>query len=277
MYASLDWVLENPLNALWLLLFTRHPCFAKWPSVVLSYCKLRWGATPYRKTTRLVSTLPSVRAYAPPCTPKAPCAVVQQQGRHARALGEMAPGRAILGYYARSQVPASLVADYLEAVVARRLVGCVSRLLIIDLCAGHQSARMGMDAYRRRDAWRSHRDAGCEIAYVSVDRSADCAPLLCVDLLSVCMDDLLERAFAAAGWAGCDPATVAVFAWFSPPCETYSTLALGTLATAYWGGPQRQGKEAAYAPVGGKRGAKARAADRLVCRVLSWLHSHATG
>ena len=56
----------------------------------------------------------------------------------------------------------------------------------------------------------------------------------------------------------------------------YSTLALGTLSGAFFGGPQRQAKGEAYAPVGGKRGAKARDADRLVIRVLSWLHRHAT-
>jgi hypothetical protein len=256
------------------MLFTRHPRFAKWHSVVLSYCKLRSGATPYRKTTRFISSLPSAHTYPPPCSPNAPCAAVFERGRHSRAIGEtVATQRAILGYYARSHVPASIVADFLEAVVAQRLVAGVTQLLVLDLCAGHQSAREGMDAYRRRTAWARHRDAGCELGYVSVDCSLECAPLLHLDLLSVEMDEVLVRARDALGW--CNPAAVAVFVWFSPPCETYSSLALGTLATAYWGGPQRQGRDAGYAPVRGRRGVKARDADRLVCRVLGWLHRHA--
>ena len=64
--------------------------------------------------------------------------------------------------------------------------------------------------------------------------------------------------------------------WFSPPCETYSTLALGTLCADRFGGPQRRGSEEAYAPVRGRRGATARRADRLVGRVFGWLHRHAS-
>ena len=59
-------------------------------------------------------------------------------------------------------------------------------------------------------------------------------------------------------------------------CETYSTLALGTLCADRFGGPQRRGSEEAYAPVRGRRGATARRADRLVGRVFGWLHRHAS-
>ena len=106
-----------------------------------------------------------------------------------------------------------------------------------------------------------------------MDNNEECAPRLCLDLLVVDMDEVVRRACAAMGW---ELGTVAVLVWFSPPCETYSTMALGTLATAYWGGPQRKGKDAAYAPVSGKRGAKARDADRLACRVLGWLDRSTT-
>ena len=86
------------------------------------------------------------------------------------------------------------------------------------------------------------------------------------------MNEVVLHACNVAGWP---PTSVAEFVWFSPPCETYSPLALGTNASTYWGGAQRKGKEAAYIPTRGKRGAKARQADRLVCRVLSWLHRNA--
>ena len=220
-FAHVDWVLENPLNALWLVLFTRHPRFAKWHSVVLSYCKLLQDATPYRKTTRFLSSVPSAATYPPPCSPTAPCILVQERGRHSKAIGEMDPERSILGYYARSHVPASIVADFLEAVVARRLVGGVTRLLLVDLCAGQQSARVGVGVYQRRAVWARHRDAGCEICYVSVDCNGACAPSLHLDLLSVGMDEVLSCACLAAGWE--DPDAVAVFVWFSPPCETVPT------------------------------------------------------
>ena len=87
------------------------------------------------------------------------------------------------------------------------------------------------------------------------------------------MGDVLAMAMAAAGWAS-DAAHVAVFVWFSPPCETYSGMALGTNSCEKMGGPQRQDKESAYLPVSGARGAEARRADRLVCKVLGWLHRH---
>jgi hypothetical protein len=76
---SLDWVLENPLNALWVTLFAWHPRFSKWPSVLLSYCKLQSGATKYRKTTRFLSSLHSAKTYLPPCSPSAPCAMVRRE------------------------------------------------------------------------------------------------------------------------------------------------------------------------------------------------------
>ena len=217
-FASVDWVLENPLNCLWLVLFTRHPRFAKWHSVTLSYCKLRRGATSYRKTTRFLSSLPSATTYPPPCSPNAPCAAVREHGRHSHAIGDMAPERSVLGYYARSHVPPALVADFLEAVVAQRLVNGIKRLLLVDLCAGYQSARVGVNVYRRRAVWAQRRNAGCEIGYVSVDSNGDCAPLLHLDLLSVGMHEVLAYACRAVGWE--EPAAVAVFVWFSPPCET---------------------------------------------------------
>ena len=65
------------------------------------------------------------------------------------------------------------------------------------------------------------------------------------------------------------------YAWRAPELECFNALALGTNASSYWGGAQREGKEAAYTPTRGKRGAKARQADRLVCRVLGWLHRNA--
>jgi hypothetical protein len=89
------------------------------------------------------------------------------------------------------------------------------------------------------------------------------------------MDEVITRALAVAGWAT-HARSVHVFCWFSPPCETYSGMALGTLSAPRWGGPQRQGKDRAYAPVGGARGAEARNADRLVARVMEWLHRHGT-
>ena len=267
--ASLDWVLENPVNALWLMLFTKHPRFGRWQSVVLSYCKLRSCATRYRKTTRFLSSLPSAATYPPPCTPNAPCAATRHGGTHAQAIGDNSAGRALLGYYERSHVPASLVADFLSSAASTRLTHGVSRLLLLDLCSGWESARAGLAAYRHRAAWVAHRAAGCELSYVSVDNNPKVSPMLSVDLLEADLNDVVVRACALVGWP---PSTVAVLVWFSPPCETYSSLTLGTGATAFWGGPQRQGKDSAYTPVRGGRGAKARAADRLVCRVLSWLH-----
>ena len=269
--ASLDFVFENPLNALWLLLFTRHPRFERWHSVVLSYCKLRSGATPYRKTTRFLSSIQSASTYRPPCSRNAPCATVQREGRHKRAIGEVDAERSIIGYYERSRVPASLVADYLEATAEQRLTGGVTRLLLLDLCAGRQSARAGIRAFQRRTTWVRHRDAGCEIRYVSVDCNTECDPHLCVDLLATSIDEVLRRAFDTVGWP---PGSVAVFVWASPPCETYSTLTLGTLAGKC--GAQRKGRGDAYAPVGGRRGAKARDADRLAIRIMAYLHRHST-
>ena len=95
---------------------------------------------------------------------------------------------------------------------------------------------------------------------------------LLVDLVQVGMDEVLTRALAVAGWS---ERAVHVFCWFSPPCETYSGMALGTLSNERWGGPQREGKDDAYRPVSGPRGAEARKADRLVARVMKWLHKHA--
>lgn len=188
-------------------------------------------------------------------------------------IGAAAGTSDLRGYYARSHVPASIVADFIEAVVVRRVRAGVRRVLLIDLCSGMESARAGMHAYRRRAAWAKHRDEGCEISYVSVDNNAACAPALCLDLTATEMHEVVQRACDAVGWS---PSSVAALVWFSPPCETYSTLALGTLATAYWGGPQRRGKDASYTPVRGKRGAKARDADRLVFKVLGWLHRNTT-
>ena len=269
---SLDFCLENPVNALWLMLFTKHPRFERWPSVVLSYCKLRSCATKYRKTTRFLSSIPSSATYATPCSPSAPCAMVRNGGKHEKVIGEMERGRAVLGYYARSHVPASIVADYLESVSERRLLCGIKRLLVLDLCSGLESARAGMHAYQRRATWARHRTAGCEMRYVSVDNNEKLTPMLAIDLAEADMNEVVLHACNVAGWP---PTSVAVFVWFSPPCETYSPLALGTNASTYWGGAQRKGKEAAYIPTRGKRGAKARQADRLVCRVLSWLHRNA--
>ena len=192
--------------------------------------------------------------------------------KHEHVIGERERGRAVLGYYARSHVPASIVADYLESVSERRLRCGIKRLLVLDLCAGLESARAGMRAYQRRATWVRHRTAGCEMRYVSVDNNEKLTPILAIDLAEADMNEVLLHACNVAGWP---PTSVAVFVWFSPPCETYSPLALGTNATAYWGGAQRESKEAAYAPTRGKRGAKARQADRLVCRVLGWLHRNA--
>ena len=61
--------------------------------------------------------------------------------------------RSIIGYYERSHVPASLVADYLEATAEQRLTGGVTRLLLLDLCAGRQSACAGIRAFQRRTTW----------------------------------------------------------------------------------------------------------------------------
>ena len=85
------------------------------------------------------------------------------------------------------------------------------------------------------------------------------------------VDEVLGRAFDTVGWP---PGSVAVFVWASPPCETYSTLTLGTLAGKC--GAQRKGRGDAYAPVGGRRGAKARDADRLAIRIMAYLHRHST-
>ena len=269
---SLDFCLENPANALWLVLFTKHPRFERWPSVVLSYCKLRSCATKYRKTTRFLSSVPSSKTYSAPCSPSAPCAMVRDGGTHEQVVGEMERGRAVVGYYARSHVPASIVADYLESVAERRLRGGLKRLLLLDLCSGLESAHAGLRAYQRRATWVRHRTAGCEIRYVSVDNNEKVAPMLMIDLAEADMNEVLLRACEVAGWP---PTSIAVLAWFSPPCETYSPLALGTNASASRGGAQRNGKEAAYTPTRGKRGAKARHADRLVCRVFGWLHRNA--
>ena len=82
----------------------------------------------------------------------------------------------------------------------RRLCAATRRLLLLDLCAGMQSARAGVNAYRRRAAWLEPRDTGCEIAYVSVDVSADCQPDLQIDLLDANMHDVLRRACELVGW-----------------------------------------------------------------------------
>ena len=68
----------------------------------------------------------------------------------------------------------------------------------------------------------------------------------------------LTRALAVAGWS---ERAVHVFCWLSPPCETYSGMALGTLSNERWGGPQREGKDDAYRPVSGSCGAEARKAE----------------
>lgn len=107
--ACIDFVMENPIGALWLMLFTKHPTFARWPTVTLSYCKLASGRTRYRKTTRFVSSLPSAREYRPPCSATAPCAYFRVHARHECAIGQEAE-RSIQGYYLRSRVPSSIVA-----------------------------------------------------------------------------------------------------------------------------------------------------------------------
>ena len=95
----------------------------------------------------------------------------------------------------------------MERVVERRLCAATRRLLLLDLCAGMQSAHMqdchvhtDTCAYRRRAAWLEPRDTGCEIAYVSVDVSADCQPDLQIDLLDANMHDVLRRACELVGW-----------------------------------------------------------------------------
>ena len=78
--------------------------------------------------------------------------------------------------------------------------------------------------------------------YVSVDNNEKLTPMLAIDLAEADMNEVVLHACNVAGWP---PTSVAVFVWFSPPCETYSPLALGTNASSYWGGAQREGKEAA--------------------------------
>ena len=98
-------------------------------------------------------------------------------------------------------------------------------------------------------------------------------PSLLRDLLdtSYTLDETLERALSYAGWLE-ERASVVVFVWFSPPCETYSPITIGTQSAPSKGGPMRKGREQAYRPVCGARGREARSADRLVLRVLGWLH-----
>ena len=147
---------------------------------------------------------------------------------------------------------------------------------MLDLCSGGKSAKQGLAAYKAQVGFRDKWGSECLTKYYSVDYDEQTSPMLVRDLLDAehSLEDVLERALAHAGWLHVK-GSVAVFVWFSPPCETYSPIAIGTLSAPSKGGPVRQGKDRAYRPVRGRRGAEARAADRLVLRVLRWLHAAA--
>ena len=94
-------------------------------------------------------------------------------------------------------------------------------------------------------------------------------PDLVADLAEVSLNEIVAAALLHHGWAA--GAAVHVLFWFSPPCESYSRMVLGTLSAARFGGPQRAPASAGYAPVPGPRGDRARSADALVTYVLSQL------
>ena len=151
--ASVDFVTENPLNALWVLLLTTCLALDGWDMRTTSYCmEASWyhslGDLGYRKTTRFMSSLFGTRAFPPPCSSGRPCRYMVN-GRHPSALG--APGaRGVNGYAKRSRVPVPLTGSYVAEFIRLRALTPGARLLVIDLCSGLESLRAGV-RLRRRD------------------------------------------------------------------------------------------------------------------------------
>ena len=263
--ASVDFVVENPLNALWILLLTCCLALDGWDVRTTSYCKKdSWfqalGGLGYRKTTRFMSSLFGTRPFPAPCTPGDPCPHLVR-GRHPTALGA-AGARGVNGYAIRSRVPPPLTGSFVAEFIACRASSPGARLLVIDLCSGLESLRAGV-RLRRRDVSA----AGAVIRYFSVDLDPALSPDLVADLSEVSLAEIVTAALSHHGWST-GPAPHVLF-WFSPPCETYSRMVLGTLSAARYGGPQRAPAASGYSPVPGPRGDRARAADALVTYVLS--------
>ena len=274
--STVDFVLENPVNALWLMLFSRHPRLAKWPTSTTSYCKQPRRGTPYRKNTRFVSSLEPAAALPSICTPTSPCQHIAKSRRHPKRIADNSTSAYMPGYYARSAIPTPIIVSYLQAVAERRLrCGNATKLLIIDLCAGERSVWKGLQAFRRSTYWRNLRErkAPCplETRYVAVDNSQLCSADLEIDLANVAVEVVVQKALAYVRWEAIDPGDIALFCWFSPPCETYSSMALGTLSASRWGGPQRLGADSQYRAVRTKRGNVARTTDKMVVSVMRFL------
>ena len=269
---SIDFALENPVNALWLIILTAHPALSRWDTTTTSYCMRPSWDMGYRKCTRFMYSLPPASPFPPPCSTVAPCpAAAANKGKHKFALGA-AGSRGVNGYYLRSRVPAELCADFLEAWLLRRAPSH-SRMLVLDFCAGGQSVRAGLDTCLQRAGVR-HLEAS--VRYSAVDLGPEATPPLpmppdvVADLSSADLVTVVADALAIHGWTpGPD---VAVFVWCSPPCESYSRVTLGTLSAPRFGGPQRARREGGYAPVPGPRGDNARAADALSLRLIIHLH-----
>ena len=268
---SIDFTLENPVNALWLIILTAHAALSRWYTVTTSYCMRPSWDLGYRKCTRFMSSLQPATPFPPPCSTVAPCPATVAAGKHKYALGA-AGARGINGYYLRSRVPAELCADFLETWLIRRAPSH-SKMLVLDLCASGQSVRAGLSACLQRAGVR-HLTAA--VRYSGVDLGAEAAPLLPLppdveaDLSSADLATVVADALAVHGWT--PSPDVAVFVWCSPPCESYSRVTLGTLSAPRFGGPQRASREGGYAPVPGPRGDNARAADALSLRLIIHLH-----
>ena len=189
---------------------------------------------------------------------------------HPRRIG--APGaRGLNGYYSRSHIPASLVSDFMDAFVRRSIGPAVTHLLVLDLCCGQQSVRAGVSAVRGRAAWKQIRPPRPLLRYFGVDCDASVAPDLALDLTDTHLPTLVGRVAASLGWS-VGP-HLAVCVWFSPPCETYSRMTLGTLSSPRFGGPSRVWSDGVYLPATGPAGARARASDLLIQSLLPQLLS----
>ena len=186
-------------------------------------------------------------------------------------------------------------AAILQAWVPHRSLAGRTCFLVIDLCSGWESMlatglrlfrlQMGgsWSASRRTRRHGSRKAAGAhgwrhvesvlELAYGSFDNDERLQPHVLADLAEESLDDVLLQAVELAGWSGMDGSTVAVLFNFSPPCQTWSWMKLGTCSGR--GPAVRLGREMGYRPVTGKAGAEARAVDRLVRRWLPMLHAAA--
>lgn len=268
----LEYVLENPAhNALWHVLRRHHGALAQHSiTTTTSYCKIRVGPTPYRKSTTFWSSVPTSEPLPSKCTPNAPCHSSKLNGgrHHVRICDSDG-----IDYWERSSIPPYIVASFLNSVAEKSLhVHSRSRLLILDIFCGRGSVRKGLEYYKRSRRCRALRQLGLIIKYVSIDKVCDSRlgvlPDIHADVVEQSMAALAQQAIVKAAWVESQN-DVVLLAWASPPCESYSTMNLGCNAAKKHA--ERKGAHSGYLPLPGIWGQRARMHDKAVHHVCRWL------